>query len=407
MSSRHVEVLLSTGEDGQEIRIRNARIEDARRIQVLYSEIYGANYSTSLIFDREEMRKAIQSDEYFWLVGDHNDRVIGSLLYAIDRKQRTSKALGAVVSREYRKHNLANTMMRIILEKITKEEKLVDMVYATTRSITTAPQQMTETLGFVALGIFPNSHKVYEHETHCLTGYYVASSWHKRRKPAMLMKEIEPFYRLAQKELLARDLQLGEPKMAEESYLRSPLAARTTPQNALIPFEMILAPQFVASRFRALGNSGPFINSYVPFHEPNLLLMSHDQKTEIYLHYNAPHKYTVILGGRTEIEDFSLLLNSAAKVLRELNVGYVECLVDAYSPELQRQAVHARFLPSAYFPSMRLVGGKRWDYVALSRSFDMLDFRNVTLMSTYREYLKEYLKIWNELYVENAIRSKN
>ncbi|MDD2772111.1 MAG: GNAT family N-acetyltransferase [Elusimicrobiales bacterium] len=398
MNSRHVEVLLGTETDGQEIRIRNARVEDARRIQVLYSEIYGPTYPIPVISDREKMKKALASDDYFWLVGEHNGRIIGSLIYQLDKKNRIAKALGAVVSRDYRKHNLANTLMRIILDKITGEEQLVDAVYATTRTITTAPQQMTENLGFAALGIFPNAHRVYEHETHCLTGYYVPAAWKKRRKPVSLVKEAEPFYRLARKELEERSLALGEPKIYGEEYCAG--AAR---QETLIPLEVISAPQFVRRRFHDGPNTGVFANSYMPFHEPNLLLISHDQKSEIYIHLSEKDRYTAILGGRSEEKSLSLLLNSAARTLRDFNVSYIELLVDAYSPELQWQAVNARFLPSAYFPAARLVGAKRWDYMIFSRSFEMLDFRNVTLMHTYREYLKEYLKVWDALYVQGAL----
>jgi hypothetical protein len=406
MNSRHVELLFSK-DSNAEIRIRNARVEDARRIQVLYSEIYGANYSMSLIYDRVKMCKALQSDEYFWLVGDYNGRIIASQIVEIDSANRMAKALGAVVSREYRKHNLNYAMMSLILDKITKEYDLVDTVYATTRTVTAAPQQILEHMGFSALGIFPNAHKVYEHETHCLTGYYVPSAWKKRRKPVSLMKELEPFYHLAQKELAGRELTLGKPKVMARDYFHSPIAGKKMPEEKLMQFEMVQAPRYVVDRFRTRGNSGVFANFFVPFHEPNLMLVSYDQKTEVYIHYNPQDKYTVILGGNSPLTDFSFLLDSVASAMRNLSVSYIECLVDAYSPKLQWQALHARFLPSAYFPAMRLVGNKRWDYIALSRSFDMLDFRHVNLISTYREYLKEYLKIWNELYVENALRSKN
>jgi len=407
MSTRHVEVLLSTGEEGADIRIRNARPEDARRIQVLYGEVYGANYSMPLIYDRERVKAAIENDNFFWLVGEHNGRIIGSLLYQIDRPQRMAKALGAVVSRDYRKHNLANTMMKIIQDKITKEESLVDAVYATTRTITTAPQQMTENLGFIPLGIFPNAHKVFEHETHCLAGYFVKEAWKLRRAPVKIIEEVLPFYELARRELAAKDLQLGAPKVCKASKRQQTASAASVKQADIIPFEVINAPRFVAARAAQLGNSGIFANSYVPFHPPNLMLMSHDQKHEIFLHYGEKDKYSMITGGRTDSKDPSLMLQSVAQALRQINVSYIELLVDAYSPELQWSALNARFLPSAYFPAIMKAGSKRWDYVVFSRSFDMLDFRNVSITHAYGDFLQEYLKLWRELYVEAAFRKGN
>ena len=393
-------------EGGPEIRIRSAKADDARRIQVLYTEIYGANYPIQIVFDAALMRKAIESSHYFWLVGEHNGRIIASLIYEISAEQRLAKALGAVVSRDYRKHNLANTMMKLILDKITKEEQLVDVVYATTRTVSTAPQQMTRTMGFVPLGIFPNAHKVFEHETHCLSAYYLPQAWKERKTPVRLLKNAAPFFWLTAKGLAKKGLEPGKPKIDRVNYGSSAGSRKPTPETSLINFELVRAPNFALERFKKFGNAGVFSNWYVPFHQPNLLLISTDQKTEIYVHHGERDRYAVITGGRSELSNLSLILNSASQALLGLNVSYIETLVDAYSPELQWQAMHARFLPSAYFPAMRRVGKKRWDYIVFSRSFDMLDFRNVTLMPAYRGFLREYLKIWQELYIDSAFSGR-
>ncbi|HOI42179.1 MAG TPA: hypothetical protein PK523_04470 [Elusimicrobiales bacterium] len=407
MNFRHVDLTVNSGDNNFVIRVRNARHEDGRRIQMLFAEVYGHNYPMSLVSDRAKMNHAISSDEYFWLVGEHNGRIIASQIMHLDLKNRLAKAIGAVVSREYRKHKLNNIMMNLIMDSVTRKRKLVDAVYATTRTVTAAPQKVLDNLGFSALGIFPNAHKIHEHETYCLTAYYVLSAWGKRRKPVKMVREIEPFFRLAQRELLSRlpnkELQLGAARFVAE---KSPDAGQPNrADQKLIQFEMVNAPSFVAERFRRTGNSGVFSNFYVPFHKPNMMLVSHDQKTEVYLQYNPQDKYTAILGGRSEIQDLSLLLNSVADVVSNLNISYLECLVDAYTPELQRQAIDAGFLPSAYFPAMRLVGRRRWDYIAFSRSFETLDFRKVSLIPTYRAYLREYIKMWNAMYVETALRS--
>jgi hypothetical protein len=143
----------------------------------------------------------------------------------------------------------------------------------------------------------------------------------------------------------------------------------------------------------------------VPFHEPNLLLISPDQGTEVFVHYGAMDHYSVILGGRTRLKDYALVLQGVVKALNDMGVSYIELLVDAYSPQLQRQALEARFLPSAYFPAFRKVGDKRWDYIIFSRSSEMLDFRNVRVISAYRAFLKEYLRIWQTLYIDMAFKA--
>ena len=393
-------------EDGRSVFLRRARAEDLRRIQMLYAEVYGANYPMPLISDRPRMRRAIESDRYYWLVAesrgaslptgtvDRRGRIVASLVSQLDPAQRIAKAFGAVVSKEYRKQNLANEMMDAVMKELTRGRGAVDTVYATTRTVTTAPQRLTENLGFAKLGIFPNAHKVFEHETHCLAATFQPSALKRRKSPPVLISELAPLYRLVSKEV-----GLGRALFQEAPVWTSPT------EQPPFPLEAILAPHFVGRRFDRRGSSGVFGTSFVPFHEPNLLLISHDQKTEVFVHYGAMDHYSVILGGRTPLKDYSWVLNSAVKALNDMGVSYIELLVDAYSPHLQRQALEARFLPSAYYPAFRRVGSKRWDYLIFSRSFEMLDFRNVRVISAYRQFLKEYLRIWQALYIDMAFKS--
>ncbi|MDD4005026.1 MAG: hypothetical protein PHW69_07485 [Elusimicrobiaceae bacterium] len=398
MDSRHVEVLLDVGELGTEIRIRNARVPDARRIQVLYAEEYGNKYPISTIYDREKTRQALREENIFWLVGEHDGKIIASLFFAIDPAQRLAKAGGAVVSRLYRKHNLAYTMMKIIQENLIKT-RAIDIVYGTTRTVSTAPQYLTEHLSFTPLGIFPNAHKVYENETHTLSCWFSPDAWKKRKKPVRLIEEITPFYDIACRALAEKKVELGP-----AGVVALPPAERKG-RVELIPFEFLDAERFVSERYKKFKSDGMFENMYVPFHEPNALLISLDQKTEIYLHIEPLDRYCMILGGHTDVDDASLVLRSAAQELRKHNTSYIEVLIDAYSPQLQRQALDARFMPSAYFPMMLLSGRKRLDRLAFSMSFDMLDFSNVALTSYYQEFLTEYLKIWQNLYIDYPFRS--
>src|SRR3989339_644255 len=114
MSKHHIEMTLA-GTGDQLICLRDARPEDMRRIRVLYAEVYGASYPMSLISDKLKMRRAIESQHYYWLVADCNSRIVASLIYEVDPAQRIGKAFGAGGSKEIRKQNLANTMMEIVL----------------------------------------------------------------------------------------------------------------------------------------------------------------------------------------------------------------------------------------------------------------------------------------------------
>ena len=144
----------------------------------------------------------------------------------------------------------------------------------------------------------------------------------------------------------------------------------------------------------------------MPFHEPNLILITPDQATEVYLTYNKKDKYSVVVGGMSAEKSFTVVLESLARKVSEMDMAYIEIIIDAYSPALQREAMDARFIPSAYFPCVKKVGNKRYDCIAFSRTFDVLDFRNVKIISLYKNFLREYLKLWRENYIELVFKSE-
>lgn len=389
MAIKYLTHVINIPEKG-DLVIRPARLIDARRIQVLYTEVYGSSYSVSIITNPEKMKRAIESDEYYWLVAEFNGKIVGSLVYSIDFKQRISKAFGAVVSEEFRKHNVAYTMMKLILDDITQNQKLVDVVYATTRTTSYAPQKLTDSLGFLKLGIFPNTHKVAENETHCFTAYLTEGALKNRKKTPIIIPEILPFYEIVLKQLKLEDAKINDFKGKYSDHKN---------KIPTVDFEVITAPEFIKRRFKNIKQDDFFNHTFMPFHEPNILLLTPDGKTEVYMSYNPKDKYSVFVGGFTKLEP-EVLLESVARKMQDLDMAYLEILFDAYSPQLHRAAIDARFIPSGYFPAGKLYGSYRYDCIIFSKTFDILDFRNVKLFSLYKNFLKEYLKLWKENYIE-------
>ncbi|MEI7529491.1 MAG: GNAT family N-acetyltransferase, partial [Elusimicrobiota bacterium] len=290
-----------TSEGQGDIIVRLARVQDMRRIQMLYAEVYGGSYSVPIVTDKEKMRSAIEDNDYYWLVAECKGRIVGSLVYAVNLQYRISKAFGAVVSQEFRKLNLAFTMMKLILDDITKTRDLVDLVYATTRTASSAPQRLTESLGFIKLGIFPNTHKVHDNETHCLTGFLTAQCLQRRRRRPWIIPEAAPFY-----EIVSRQINLEKPviKNVQGDYSDHKI------RIPLLNFEAITAPNFIKNRYKKIKNSSFFEHIVMPFHEPNLILITPDQGTEVYLTYSQKDKYSVIVGGMTNEDSFAVVLES-------------------------------------------------------------------------------------------------
>jgi len=396
MAHKKIEKIIRV-EGKQDIIIRLARIADMRRIQMLYAEVYGAAYPIPIIADKDKMRSAIENDEYYWLVAECQGRVIGSLVYSVDLLYRNSKAFGAVVSQEFRKHDLAFTMMKLVLDDITQTKDLVDLVYATTRTANHAPQKLTESLGFIKLGIFPNTHKVQDNETHCLTAYFTERALQRRRTVPAIIPEIAPFYEIVRRQIKLEPAQISDVKRDYSDHKT---------KIPLLTFETITAPEFIKHRWKKTKSNSFFENIFMPFHEPNLILITPDQGTEVYITYSQKDKYSVIVGGVTNEKSFAVVLESVAQKVSQMDMSYVEVIIDAYSPELQRDALDARFIPSAYFPSAKRMEDKRYDCVVFSRTFDILDFRNVKIISLYKNFLNEYLKLWRENYIELVFDSE-
>lgn len=374
-----------------DVLIRVAKLADMRRIQMLYAEVYGGSYSIPIVTDKEKMRSAIENDDYYWMVAECEGRIVGSLVYAVDLLYRNSKAFGAVVSQEFRKHDLAFTMMKLVLDDITKNKDLVDLVYATTRTANYAPQKLTESLGFIKLGIFPNSNRLQYNETHCLTGYFTERAMQRRRQTPRIIPEIAPFYEIVRKQIKLEDPEVIDAKGEYSDHkVKIPL----------LNFETITAPEFVKNRWKKTRSNSFFERIFMPFHEPNLILITPDQGTEVYLTYNQKDKYSVVVGGVTNEKSFAVVLESIAQKMSAMDMAYVEVIIDAYSPEIQRDALDARFIPTAYFPCGKRMEDKRYDTVVFSRTFDILDFRNVKIISLYKNFLNEYLKLWRENYIE-------
>ncbi len=396
MTHNKIEHVIRT-EGKPDVIIRLARTQDMRRIQMLYAEVYGAAYPISIIMDREKMRRAIEDDDYYWMVAECAERIVGSLVYEVDLQYRNSKAFGAVVSQEFRKMDLAQTMMKLVLDDITSGKNLVDLVYATTRTANYAPQKLTESLGFVKLGIFPNTHKVQDNETHCLTAYFTERAMQQRRATPVIIPEIVPFY-----EIVRRQIKLEDPQVRDANGPYSDHRQKIP----LLNFEVIDAPEFVKARYMRTKHNSFFEHIVMPFHEPNLILITPDQGTEVYLTVSLKDRYSAIIGGVTNEKSFAVVLESVARKVSDMNMAYVEVVIEAYSPELQREALDARYIPSAYFPCAKRMGEARYDCVVFSRTFDMLDFRNVKIISLYKNFLNEYLKLWRENYIESVFQTE-
>ena len=383
--------------------IRQAMLDDALRIQDLYFLVYRGQYPLSIVNNLDELHHALTSDDILWLVAEVDGQIIGSVIYKISREQRIAKSFGAIVNDKYRGHNITQITMKHVQDVLFGKDKVCDLIYATTRTESAVPQKLTERLGYKKLGIFPNVRKIVDYETHCLAALFDSRAFATRHKPPILLPELKSLYEITRTELRLEHAKIEDYTVEDDD---------PAPRRKLLELETIEAPNFVKRRFEQGIRDKRLTMQFFPFHDPNLMLCNDNQDVEIYMFHAPQDHHSCLIGGFWGDHSYETVLESLCAKAKAMGIRYIELLLDAYHPKRLREAINARFLPSAYFPAFRLVqedepaagfkNGERLDYVVFSRSFEMLDFKNIQLEGIYKRYLKYYFNMWCGLFIEGS-----
>jgi hypothetical protein len=280
-------------------------------------------------------------------------------------------------------------MVNEAVNEICNVKKICDVIYATTRTVSFASQVVLEHIGFVSLGIFPNVRKVQTHETHGLEVYYSKSAFQNRAPAPMLILEFKKIYKIAQ-DIFKFENATFVDKIEE------------VPEEKSIWFIYEDDVKKVEEAYEKCRRNGETISGFFPFHAPNMRFYSEDHKNEIYCNINRCDGHMVIIGFKCQARNFTNLLNSFCRAAQAVTgAKYVELLVSAFEPLVQKQALEARFLPCAYVPAFALNDdGKRIDYLVMSRSFVNLDFTELHLVKNNQKFLEAFMECWYNLQIK-------
>jgi RimJ/RimL family protein N-acetyltransferase len=377
----------------EQFTIRRAIPADAPGIVQLYQDAYQGTYPDPLMRDTYLLSRALNSDEFCWIIGAEGATVIASVAYRRDPVNRIAKSFGAVVDPRYRKSKIAKNLMEYGVEILLGEDPPVELIYATTRTVSAAPQRLAASLGYKRLGLFPNVHKTEVYETHCLASWFAEGTLAKRETNFKQHPKVAPLF-----EICSIECDLPSIETADEQTLWDLMAG----EDSAIPLELevISAPKFVQHRFKRAKDEAPDQEHwFFPFHVPNIVLTSPEQSVEVFAFISEADKHCVIIALRDlENRGFSTVLEAATKTLyNRLGARYLEFIIRADELAKIDTAIDLHFIPSAYFPALQLQGDKRLDYVAFSRSFEMLDFRTIELEGINQRYLLQYFKTWKEI----------
>lgn len=363
---------------------RLATPADCFRIMELYHRIYDGTYPDPLVKDLAALRAFISHPHHFWFLVEAELEIVASIVLRYDPENRLVKAGGAIVIPNARGKSLMEQLLSHAIDTVFQKTAGIDVVYATTRTVHEAAQALTEKLNFKKLGIFPNSHKTENYETHCLTALYLNDAFEERFKGYSLHASLQGLVQIVSEEIPAiNDMKFIQPAQPSRQLVDPPI------------LEIIESPHFVRHRFERLKAGGALQFAFFPFHEPNLLVTSPDQSVEIFCYHSRTDGYSVIVGGKVNDEiNYTRLFDAIANLLRENQARYVELLIRADKPKIIDSILKAKFIPSAFFPAFQLHNSLRYDYVVMSKTFEILDFQNVHLKGINQRYLEEYIRQW-------------
>ncbi|HNY12959.1 MAG TPA: hypothetical protein PKK26_15330, partial [Candidatus Wallbacteria bacterium] len=274
-------------------------------------------------------------------------------------------------------------MVKEVIDYLCNIAKVFDAIYATTRTVSFAPQVVLEHVGFISLGIFPNVRRVQKHESHGLEVYYSKTAFENRVLMPTLIPELRKFYKIAQDLLHLEDALIVD-------------KVEDVPQEDSIWFIYEDDEKKVAEKYNEYIKQGDKILGFFPFATPNMRFYSKDMKHEIFCNINRQDGHMAIIGFKCQARNFTNLLNSFCRAAQAVaGAEYVELLVSAFDPTHQKQALEAKFLPCSYFPAMSMTSeGERIDYLAMSRSFVNLDFTEIHLVKNNQKFLEAFMECW-------------
>ncbi|MFP4499213.1 MAG: hypothetical protein ACLFQV_13465 [Vulcanimicrobiota bacterium] len=377
--------------ENQKFNLRIAEETDMDSLKDLYFQVYGGKYTLPEVVDPDKMKWAINDPNFVWLVTETDKKLVGSVLFVMEKKHKLGKSLAGVVLPEFRGHKLMRHALKTGLDYILYEKDYVDVVYGVVRTFVTGGfHKDLKELGFVDIGIFPNVRKVSKYETHGLKALFKPEALQKRNIPPTLIPQANEIY-----EIVRERLELEKAQVVDYTY-------NTPAKFTEYKFETGKSPD-IEWKYYKERDKNKLQMSFYPFHYPEILLHTPDKTTRAYIHFEERDGHGDLMGLYTENPgDLTSILNSIAEEAEDMGIKYLELLVSAYDYETQKKAYEADFIPCAYFPAVEMEEDKRLDFVAMCRNFVPLNFKEMKLTDDTRAYIRSYfklctLKLWEDL----------
>ncbi|MFA5479701.1 MAG: GNAT family N-acetyltransferase [Candidatus Muiribacteriota bacterium] len=380
---------------GVDYNLRKAGYEDAPEIMDLYNTLYRGYYTIDFCTNAQKYFEAVESDDILWLVLEKKGKIYASVFWKVNSECRFAKVAGAAVRPETRGNSIMTDMARIGTDFCFYNTDYIDLIYSTTRTNQPAPQKVLKSIGYECIGILPNVVKTKQFETHSIMVKYKDGIIRSKRKEQNILSEIQPFYSLV-KDIYNFDENINVISLPEKKQLKL----------REIQFEAIYHPGKANELFKKRIKQFNFTDRFF-LQEPNLVLYNEDFNIEVFIRWIDEEKQANIIWLNYENRNWYNILNSITNFCYNLNIRYFEILIDAWDTKKQKAAIDAKFVPSAYFPALffNKHNNERRDAVVFVRSFEILDFSEIYAEGIAGEFLKEFYKSWEKVYIGNFFKN--
>ncbi len=371
--------------------IELAVLEDVSDILNLYRLVYGKKYPIQYGTDTDLLKSAIVDEEsHMVLVARAKDRkvITGALIIEIDAFNKIGKLVGLVVHPDFQKNKIGNELVVYASEFFLEKDQRLNSLYATTRTVTVGPQRVFIRNHFLPLGIFPNAHRLHKFETVTLFAKFRKGLLEKRPANKEVSQSLMPLYNIVKDLVPSLDI----PKIKTPNKVSKFVGEKA---EADWEFEIIRAPSYVYRKF--LKTFPDPIDSFFPFHSPNMLIADKKGRIEIFAYFNKRDGYCTLIKATRPISELLGGLTSLYMQLDDIGVSYLEVMVNADLTSFIETLLAGQFIPSAIYPAMREMDGKYEDFVILSRTMEPLNFRGMAVISQFRPYIDQYLEAWKQV----------
>lgn len=335
----------------------------------------------------QKLLEEMQSENSILFAAEKGTKIVAAIFVLTERKHGLCKIYRMCADPGTRcEEEILKGLLLFTADCLKNSDFRPDVLYTTTRTLTLKQQEFTLEMGFKILGIFPNVPGRTPGGLYSLTAFYFNNALaDKRYTDFTLHPAIAPFYEVVRKECGLGKLTVSPPP--------APPADRDA--TTLPVLEALDAPGFVARRFDMLKERKFLPANFYPFQKPNILITSPDQGVEIFVKAVQEPRFAAIVAEKLDVAVNPVRLYEAtARILRGLNISYIEVINDAADAAGISDILDAGYLPCAYFPALKRQGNTRRDFIIFSKTFEKF-FQPVSgeVRETCRRYLEAYLAL--------------